>query len=207
MNARMKQEVYELLRELAQTAKDERGEIEQLLIGRIEDLPYWTSPPVQYVYSSTAPVIGGAYTWIDPPSALTPPREVLANTAYFIRSVTTAADVSVIDYTQNIITVPQFSMFLEGNALQPLFREPISSPNYLVNFDFRQLWFPAREDDVLRAAWRGTINQGSGLVGKATITLTAIVSVQEIVDDQFINLLRSAYPNTGDTRRASRMPE
>lgn len=168
---------------------------QSLKIGRAEDLPYWTSPPIQFVYESVAPLALGFYTWADAPTLTTPIRPILNNALYYFRSISLSADIAELDFTSNITTRPQFFMFLRGDSNAPLFREPIEMNKYYENFTYRFFWMSKQgEDDELRAAFRGALIQGPGLIGKSSITLKAVISAQEIIEENFIELFKTAYP-------------
>lgn len=191
--------------------------IRALSIPRIEDLPYVSSPPVQFVYESTAVLAAGVYAWADNPSPLTPTRPLQKNAIYFIRKVTLAADVSELDFESAIVTTPQFFTFLKSDAESLLFREPIQMVKFFDGFEFRQAFFVKQavvdplsgfaagtSGDRILAAFRGVLLQTAALLGKADITLKAIMSAQEIVDQNFVNLFRAAYPvpmTVSDTAR------
>jgi hypothetical protein len=164
------------------------------VIPRVEDLPYITSPPIEFTYRSTRPVSAGLYTWADRPSVLTPARPLIVNSLYYFRSVTLAADIEELDFTSNINTVPTFQMFLKSRAKTILFREPIYMVKFFQNFEYRFAWITQQESDQLFAAFAGVLVQGAGLVGKASITLTAVISAQEVVDEAFVRKFREAYP-------------
>lgn len=175
--------------------------IRTLNVPRIEDLPYATSPPVQFIYQSTAALALGSYSWADAPSALTPNRPVMNNSLYFFRHITFSADVSELDFTANIVTAPQFQTYLKSTGNTMLFREPVNMVSFLKNWDFRFAWDSRQErsqdsqsQDRLLAGFTGSLLQGPALVGKGTITLTAVISAQEIVDQAFIALFKKAYP-------------
>lgn len=169
------------------------------LIPRIEDLPYNSSPPIQFVYQSSATLSAGAYLWQDQPAALTPARPLIVNSLYFFRSVTLSANIEELDFTSNITTTPQFQMYLTSRQKAILFREPINMVNFLQNFDFRLAWFTEQENDQLFASFTGRLVQGAGLIGKTSITLTAVVSAQEVVDDEFIDIFKKRFPVTKET--------
>jgi hypothetical protein len=173
--------------------------IQVLGVPRAEDLPYWTSPPIQFVYESTATLSVGAYDWNDPSTPLTPNRPIQNNALYFFRSITLAADVEQLDYTANIATTPQFFMFKESDGDAVLFREPISMVSFFQNFDYRFWWQSHRSNDVLKAAFVGSLVQGPALIGKTSITLKAIISAQEVVDENFINKFKLKYPSGGQS--------
>ena len=166
----------------------------QLHVPRIEDLPYKTSPAIEFIYQSTATLNLGEYIWSDTPLPLYALRPLLNNAVYFFRSMTLTADIDEIDFLSNISDIPKFQMYLPSNANAILFREPIYMAKYFQNFDYRLAWNTHKNGDQLLASWNGTLLQGASLIGKTTITLTAVVSCQEIVDDNFIKVFRQNYP-------------
>lgn len=169
--------------------------IRPLAIPRLEDLPYVSSPPIQFVYQSTAALALGLYVWNDPPQVLTPNRPILTNAIYFFRNVTLAADISPIDFSAAIVTTPQFYMFRQGDARAVLFREPLQMPMFLDQFDYRLCWLSQQQNDQLFAAFRGSLVQTPNLIGKTSITLKAIITAQEIADKNYVESFKSAYPH------------
>lgn len=170
----------------------------RLVVPRIEDLPYWDSPPIQFVYESTAPLLGGSYYWNDVPSPLSPQRPLVDNAVYYFRSISLIAEIDEIDFESNITDAPQFYTFLTADAKAVLFREPIVMNKYYTQFDYRLVWSRARGANQLLGAFTGTLLQGPTLIGKTAITLKAIISAQEIVNEQFNELLRQkSYPSGG----------
>jgi hypothetical protein len=171
-----------------------------LRVPRIEDMPYWSSPPVQFVYQSTAPLAVGAYAWNDSPSPLTPLRPLVDNAAYYFRSVSLSANISELDFEINLVgsaVVPpiQFFTFLTGDANAVLFREPIQMVKYFQNFDYRYLWGRQKGNNQLLCAFRGALLQGPTLIGARSVTLKAIISAQEITDIEFTNRIKNKpYP-------------
>lgn len=166
-------------------------------VPRIEDLPYLSSPPIEFTYSSEASLSAGSYTWNDPALPLVPIRPLMVNSLYYFRSVTLSADMEELDFTTNISVIPKFQMYLKSRAKAVLFREPIYMTKFLQNFDYRLAWITQQQGDQLYASFNGTLLQGSGLIGKATINLNAIISAQEIVDENFVKLFLKNYPDVG----------
>lgn len=173
----------------------------RLQIARIEDLPYYSSPPMQLVYQSTATLDAGVYVWDDAPGVLATQRNLVDNALYYFRKITITADVESLDFETSVTTIPEFYTFRQSDGgVQrpiPLFREPILMPVFLEDFDYRLVWETNQGNDQILGAFRGQLVQSPGLVGKNTITLTAQISVQEIVDKNYINLFKAAYPITG----------
>lgn len=163
-------------------------------VASIEDLPYWTSPPIQFVYESTATLNAGLYQWTDLPSVLTPNRPIQNNALYYFRSITLTADIAEMDFEANILTSPEFFTFLQSDARAVLFREPLIMNKYYQQFDYRLTWISRQSDNQLFAAFSGTLVQGPALVGVNSITLKAVISAQEIIDDNYIKLFQAKYP-------------
>lgn len=182
-----------------QNVKQLASVIDPLIIPRLEDLPYWTSPPVQFVYRSTAPVIAGTYTWADPPTVLTYSRPVLETAIYYIRNISLSANIDALDYSQNLANIPQFQLYLQSTGKTILFREPVIMTQFFEQMDFRFLWNTNQDNDILYGSFVGSLTQGAGLIGKGSVTLTAVVLAQEIVDHNFINLFRQNFPKWSRT--------
>jgi hypothetical protein len=173
-------------------------------VPRLEDLPYISSPPIQFVYTSPAAFSSGLYTWNDPAGLLSPERPILANCLYYFRSITFTADIAEQDFIANSVpgNIPRFQMFLRSTGSQILFREPVIMSKYLQNFDYRLVWLTNTDEDELYAAFTGLLNQSVGTVGKASINLTAIISAQEIVDTGYIKMFREQYPEVKNPKKA-----
>lgn len=167
------------------------------LVPRLEDLPYFSSPAVQFVYKQTATLAAGSYIFASAPAQLTPPRPVMQNVVYYFRSLTISADIAENDYLSAITNVPTFQTFLKGTGRQIHFREPIVIAKYFQNFDYRLCWITQREDDEIFGSINGTLNQTAALIGKSSITISVVISVQEVVDQNFVKRFISAsYPDS-----------
>lgn len=174
--------------------------VKALNVPRMEDLPYISSPPVQFVYQSTVLLNLGQYIWLDNPSPLTVQRPILNNALYYFRSITLTADTEELDFTANIIDTPAFNMFRVSDASTPLFREGVLMPCFLQQMEYRLNWMSKRGNDALLGTFRGSLIQGPGLLGKAAVTLKAIVTAQEVVDKEFLALfVNHSYPKSGVT--------
>lgn len=174
------------------------GGVRTLAIPRLEDLPYMHSPPIQFVYESTASLALGTYIWDDSPSTLAPNRPVLTNAVYYFRNISLSADITELDYTAAITTTPQFYMFRQADAKAALFREPLQMNMFFNQFDYRLCWISQQEEDQLFAAFRGTLVQTANLVGKESITLKAVITAQEIGDSNYVDAFRKHYPKVDD---------
>lgn len=168
-------------------------------IPREGDIPYWLSPPIQYVYTSQASLVAGQYIWADPPSSLTPIRPVINTSLYYFRDITLSADIEEDDFSAALKygSMPYLGMYLRSNANANLFREPFYMPRYVQNFGYRLFWETHQTPDELLAAFTGTLTQTPALIGKTTISLTAIISAQEISDPNYRKAFHQMYPATG----------
>jgi len=166
------------------------------MVPRMEDLPYISSPPVEFTYSQAAPFAAGKYTWFSGPTAILPNRPIMAGTLYYIRNITLSADIEEVDFTSNISTVPTFQMYLKSRAKSILFREPIYMVKFMQNFDYRFTWLTRQNGDQLFASFNGVLNQSANLVGKSPINLVAVVSAQEIVDEGYIKMFSDRFPKS-----------
>lgn len=170
------------------------GGIKTLNIPRLEDLPYATSPPVQYVYESTASLNLGVYVWNDDPSVLSPNRPVLSKAVYFFRNISLTADIEELDFSAALVTTPGFFIFKKADAKAVLFREPVQMNKFYDQFDYRLTWWSEQDNDQLFGAFRGTLTQTPALIGKTSVTLKAVITAQEIADDNYVQLFKTAYP-------------
>jgi len=162
------------------------------------DIPYWTSPPIQYVYTKTAPLAAGAYTWVDQPGDMTPVRPVRNTLLYYFRDITLYADIEEADFSAALDVTPQFRPSLRGSGNRAvLFREPILMPRFLQNFGYRLFWETNQTPERLLGSFRGTLTQTPALIGKTSITLTAIISAQEIKDRNYVDQFKKMYPLVG----------
>jgi hypothetical protein len=173
------------------------GGIHMIAVPRIEDLPYWTSPPIQFVYEATAALILGQYTFTGALGGLAIPRPIISNSIYFFRNVTLSADIAEGDYLGAILSTPQFQIYKQSEAGISLFREPIRMSNYFQQFDYRLVWQTQSGTDQLFGSIVGVLNQTAGLIGKASVTIKAVIAAQEIIDEKFTRLFREhSYPET-----------
>lgn len=160
----------------------------------LNDIPYWTSRPVQFVYQSTAVLAAGQYTWSDSPSSLLVTRPIRQNYLYIFRAITLSADISEQDFTENVVTAPQFMVYLQQSANAAIFREPVRMVKYFEDFPFPLAWTSQTDPDSLLASFTGQVEQGAALIGKSDITLTGIISATEVVDQNFISEFKKNYP-------------
>lgn len=166
-----------------------------------DSVPYWSAPPVQFVYESTASLSLGQYTWTDTPTELSPVRPIQDNDLYVLSSLTLTADISNDDFTAAINETPLFNFHLLGDSKAPFFREPIQMVTFLENFPFRLVWGPSRGSDQLLGSFRGVLDQTPALIGKTSITLKVIMAAQEIQDDAIVEDIKT---NTGQSRGGNR---
>jgi hypothetical protein len=176
----------------------------RLIVPRLEDLPYWTSPPIQFVYEQTVPVALGAFDWprldnANPPALFTPDRSLVDNALYYFRNISLAADISELDFEANIVTTPRFYPYLTADGKTTvLFREPIVMNKFYQDYEYRYIWLRSKGNNQLLGKFVGNLIQGPNLVGKSSVTLKAVISAQEIVDEEFVDLItKQPYPKKG----------
>lgn len=178
---------------------------DNLIEGRLDDIPYRTSPPLLFVYSNTAALIAGKYTYdVGVKAAFTPSRPINPNSLYIFKTMDFAADVGAEDYLGAITTALNFSMYVQSDAGGPALREPIPLVKYLTTIPYvlnilgTELLGDAYPGNAavaqtqgfsynrLLGAIGGVLTQTAPLLGKTTLTLTVVFSVQEITDRNFI---------------------
>ncbi len=188
---------------------------DDIIEGRLNDIPYRTSPPLLFVYSNTAPLVAGMYTYpIGTKGAFTPSRPINPNSLYIFKTMDFAADVAEEDYLGAITTALNFSMYVQSDAGGPALREPIPLVKYLktipyvlniLGTEMLGQAYPGSaavtptqgfEYNRLLGAIGGVLTQTAPLLGKQTLTLTVVFSVQEITDRNFISdfVARSEAP-------------
>ena len=171
--------------------------IPPILIPRLEDMPYYQSPPIQFVFSQTAPLEFGQYVFPIAKALFTPDRPILDNALYYFRTITCTADITELDYESAVdaSTPFQFHCFEQSLSGSPRFREPILIAKFLENFDYRLLFLPRQEPNALLGSFQGTIIQTASLLGKEDITFKMVISAQEITDDGFVGMVtKNAFP-------------
>jgi len=170
---------------------------------RVIDIPYWTSPPLQLIFQQAITVsIAGNYVWPVNKQTFTPNIDLNPDNLYLIQGFTFASDTSDDDYKEAITTMPRFQLYLEAEGAGPVLRQPIYLPMHLANYPYVRAVLPAggssntHENTVANhfvGSFSGQLIQTPSLVGKPTITLTAILSVQEIGDAEYISAFKSQY--------------
>lgn len=164
-------------------------------IPRIEDLPYSSSPPIQFCYEVTAPLLLGAYTFTGVAGALAIARPLSSNVLYYFRSISVSADISELDFQAAITVTPNFQLYKQSEGGIQLFREPLRIGKYYDQLDYRLVWQTQAPDDILTASIVGTLTQIPALIGKVSVTMKVVIAAQEIIDSGYIKLFRRAYPD------------
>lgn len=195
---------------------------DNVIEGRLNDIPYRTSPPLLFVYTETANLIAGVYLWpLGGKAAFTPSRPINANSLYIFRTMDFACDVDQADFQSSVSSALSFSMYLQSDAGGPALREPVplvkyfNTLPYVLNILGTELLGEAYQNasgvspaqgftfNRLMGDINGTITQTPALIGKASITATIVFTAQEITDRNFISdfVARSeASPGTNKGR-------
>ncbi len=178
---------------------------DNIIEGRLADIPYRTSPPLLFVYTETAALDAGAYTWaVGMKNPFTPSRPINPNSLYLFDTMDFACDVDQADYQSAIASQMTFSMYVQSDAGSPALREPIplvkyyNTIPYILNILGTELLGEAYQNSSgispaqgfsfnrLLGDINGVLTQTPTLIGKASITATLVFSVQEITDKNFI---------------------
>ncbi len=178
---------------------------DDVIEGKIGDIPYRTSPPLLFVYTESAVLSAGAYDWpVGAKVTFTPSRPINANSLYLFNTMDFACDIDQADYQSAISAQMNFSMYLQSDAGAPSLREPIplvkyyNTMPYILNILGTELLGEAYQNSSgispaqgysfnrLLGDINGTLTQTPTLLGKQSITATLVFSVQEITDKNFI---------------------
>lgn len=178
---------------------------DNIIEGRIGDIPYRTSPPLLFVYTESATLSAGSYDWaVGAKNTFTPSRPINANNLYLFNTMDFACDIDQADYQSAISSQMNFSMYIQSDAGAPALREPIplvkyyNTIPYILNILGTELLGEAYQNSSgvspaqgftfnrLLGDINGTLLQTPTLIGKESITATLVFSVQEITDKNFI---------------------
>lgn len=178
--------------------------------GRHIDLPYFTSPPILFVYQQTANLdSSGNYVFSNQatPAAFTPNRPLNANVLYVFTDLAFSTDIAELDYAGAVTSAMSFSMYMQSGGTTPILREMIPLLTY-VPMPYRlsvlgeQAYNPAMPTALgggsssapkyngFTGKIAGTLLQTPSLLGKASITATLVFSVQEVSDGDYIEAYR-----------------
>lgn len=182
------------------------------IIARIEDLPYFSSPPIQLSLSQSASLSFGQYVWSNtnaPKTVLFGSTQLSQSTLLYIKSISFSADIPELDYQKALeITttvagngtvagtnqIPSYFKFLSSDAKAPTLRSPILCQKYFTDQEYKLLIEPKTLPNQVLGFFRGALQQTGALAGINTITLTAEFYVQTIEERNFINALKNQYP-------------
>lgn len=183
--------------------------------GRLIDVPYASSPPILFTYRQTAVLSGGFYDFGGTSGSITknaflPDRPIQPNVLYLFDTITFAMDVDQNDYQAAIVTLPQFSAYVQADASGPTLREPVVLPQYLVNVPYPlsfigtatvQQNYPgavapvgnvsASTTNRFLGSVTGKLTATANLEGKQSITAILTLSAVEVKDNAFIEAFRN----------------
>lgn len=170
-------------------------------IPRIEDLPYYYSPPLQFTFTQQATLTLGQYPFTAGRAAVGNNKNITDNTLLYFREMTFSADISLANYqialqlAGGTVDIPRFSLFLTSEANAPVLVDPIQLDNYFNGQTFRRIVLPKQLPNTLSGFFRGTLQQHGGLAGVTEINLTMNMWVQAISDDNFVEAMKQKYPD------------
>lgn len=168
---------------------------------RIEDLPYYTSPPMQFTFVQKADLTLGEYPFTAGRATIGNNKNITDNTLLYIKAMTFSADIPILHYQEALqlatgdTDIPRFSVFLQSDSNAPIFIDPIQLSDYFDDQEYKKLVLPKQFPNRMSAFFRGTLQQTGNLAGVTEINLTINLWVQQISDDTFINGLKKKYPD------------
>jgi len=171
----------------------------------IYNFPLKYSEPEQFVFKQTVQLnTAGNFLFPINKQRFTPDLILEDEAVYYLRTLTFGGDVAAEHYTMATIIEPVFHLYLESEAGAPQLKNPIALPIYFHNQLYQKLLEPTvLEGDGLLAgtnrflgSFEGTIQQIPPLIGKTALTLTMIITAQEITDETFIAELKKTYKGT-----------
>lgn len=179
---------------------------DNVIEGRLNDIPYRTSPPLLFVYTESAALVAGSYNWpLGGKATFTPSRPITANSLYLFKTLDFACDVDQADFQSAITTALSFSMYLQSDGGSPALREPVplvkyyNTLPYILNILGSELLGEAYQNSSgvspaqnfsfnrLMGDINGALLQTPALIGKGSITATIVLTAQEISDRNFIS--------------------
>ncbi len=173
-------------------------------IVRVEDLPYFYSPPMQFVFTEKAEITNGTYPFTGNKEIVDNNKNITDNTLLYIKAMSFSADIEKKDYQQALkladgsTNIPSFSCFMQSDAQAPIFVDPIKLGDYFDDQEYKKIVLPKQFPNNISAFFRGTLKQTGALAGVTEINLTMNIWVQQITDIAFIDGLRQAFPRIDD---------
>lgn len=169
-------------------------------IPRVGDLPYWSSPPMQFSFTEVATLTLGEYPFEAERTVMTNTKNLNNSTLIYFYDMSFSADIPLLDY-QNALQlasgdneIPQFSMFMQSDRNAPVLQDPILCQDYFNGQDYQLLIEPKQTPNKLNAFFRGKLKQTAALAGISKINLTFTFYAQQITDDNFIQSFKQGYP-------------
>lgn len=178
---------------------------DNLIEGRIGDIPYFTSPPVLFVYKQAANLVAGAYDYpAGAKATFTPSRPINPNYLYLFQTMDFACDIDENDYMGAYTAALEFSMYVQSDAGGPALREPMPLVKYYKTLPYVlsilgvELLGQAYQNNSgispaqgfshnrLLGNIIGNISQTAALLGKQSVTATVVFSVTEVTDTNFV---------------------
>lgn len=196
---------------------------DDIIEGRLADIPYRTSPPLLFVFQQTANLAAGVYDFpAGMKAAFSPERPIRANSLYLFKTIDFAMDIDENDYLAADSQAFTFSMYQQSDAGGPALREPIPLVKYLqrtpyalsiLGNELLGTAYPGQTPNSPAATVQfnrllgsvvGTLTQTPNLLGKTDVTATILFTAQEITDDNFIGdfVKRSGRPMRPRPERA-----
>jgi hypothetical protein len=171
------------------------------IINKIDELPYNTSPPIQFTYAQSAALTLGQYPFLAAvKNVMGYNGNITSNALYYLRNLSFACDIPELDYQQALklaggtVNIPRFNMFFSKDAHSPIIPNALQLNQFFDGIDFKQTFSPRVLPNDLKGNITGTLQQTANLAGVNEINATVELFFQEITDDNFIAHFRKRYP-------------
>lgn len=174
----------------------------QLNVPRIGDIPYWSSPPMQFSFTEQVELSAGTYPMLAGRTPMINVKNLNESTLIYFYDMTFSVDIPQLDYQQALqlaaggTDIPNFNMFFQDNRNAPALQDPILLQNYFNAQEYRLLLEPKQTPNTLNAFFRGTLQQTAALAGVQFVNLTFTFFAQQIIDDSFIQQFKQGYPRS-----------
>ena len=171
------------------------------IIARIEDLPYWDSPPFQFTFTQKASLTLGQYPFLRTRTELKPQTNITDNILLYFKSISFSADIPKNDYQQALQLaggtndIPEFYAFLSNDANAIIFENPLQLNDYFNDQEFKFLKAPKQLPNKFTGFIDGKLQQTAALAGVDAVNITIQMFGQSISDDNFIAALKRDYPD------------
>jgi hypothetical protein len=157
------------------------------------EVPLLASPPLIFLFRQTASLLAGAYEFAAGRTDFSPVRPINPGTLYWFRALSVFADISEEDYQGAIVTMPTFTAYEQQEAGASFFREPVPLGAFYSALPFEYAKISTRSGNKMLGSIVGELQQTASLLGKTSVTISIVLSVQEVGDKRFSDSLQKGF--------------